>query len=310
MCDGGGPPGGEAKGTARAWARRSTGPRSVDTTGSGTARTCSDVSTRSPRCCGTTRSPGDEPMTGLEVELNLVRTTTWSPRSTAKAVLDSPRVAGVPDGAGPLEPRAQPAAAAAARRAVAPLRAPAARRAGDGPGQGAGPRRPAGRDRDPADAGRPPPRRGRDLPGRPLPRCSTSRCSPTAASRSGSTSPAATRSRRAPEHLVADFDSIAPEAACTSMQLHLQVPPEVFPAYWNAAQCLAGVQLAARRELAVPARCAAVGGDPDPAVRAVLRRAPARAAQPGRAAAGVVRRAVDHLGPRPVRARTAATSPA
>jgi hypothetical protein len=48
----------------------------------------------------------------------------------------------------------------------------------------------------------------------------------------------------APEHLVADFDSIAPEAACTSMQLHLQVAPEVFPAYWNAAQCLAGVQLA------------------------------------------------------------------
>ena len=48
----------------------------------------------------------------------------------------------------------------------------------------------------------------------------------------------------APEHLLADFDSIAPEAACTSMQLHLQVAPEVFPAYWNAAQCLAGVQLA------------------------------------------------------------------
>jgi hypothetical protein len=48
----------------------------------------------------------------------------------------------------------------------------------------------------------------------------------------------------APEHLVADFDSIAPEAACTSTQLHLQVPPDSFPAYWNAAQCLAGVQLA------------------------------------------------------------------
>ena len=48
----------------------------------------------------------------------------------------------------------------------------------------------------------------------------------------------------APEHLLADFDSIAPEAACTSMQLHLQVAPEVFSAYWNAAQCLAGVQLA------------------------------------------------------------------
>ncbi|WP_214368069.1 glutamate--cysteine ligase [Pseudonocardia sp. H11422] len=49
----------------------------------------------------------------------------------------------------------------------------------------------------------------------------------------------------APERLVADFDTIAPEAACTSMQLHLQVAPGEFAAYWNAAQCLAGVQLAA-----------------------------------------------------------------
>lgn len=47
-----------------------------------------------------------------------------------------------------------------------------------------------------------------------------------------------------PERLAADFDSIAPEAACTSMQLHLQVHPESFAGYWNAAQCVAGVQLA------------------------------------------------------------------
>ncbi|NMI00895.1 glutamate--cysteine ligase [Pseudonocardia acidicola] len=47
-----------------------------------------------------------------------------------------------------------------------------------------------------------------------------------------------------PERLTADFDSIIPEAACTSMQLHLQVAPEQFASYWNAAQCLAGVQLA------------------------------------------------------------------
>lgn len=39
-------------------------------------------------------------------------------------------------------------------------------------------------------------------------------------------------------------DSIAPEAACTSTQLHLQVSPEEFAAYWNAAQCLAGIQVA------------------------------------------------------------------
>jgi hypothetical protein len=39
-------------------------------------------------------------------------------------------------------------------------------------------------------------------------------------------------------------DTIMPEAACTSLQLHLQVSPEDFAAHWNAAQCLAGVQLA------------------------------------------------------------------
>lgn len=48
----------------------------------------------------------------------------------------------------------------------------------------------------------------------------------------------------APGRLTADFDSIAPEAACTSLQLHLQVHPDSFGKYWNAAQCLAGVQLA------------------------------------------------------------------
>jgi hypothetical protein len=47
-----------------------------------------------------------------------------------------------------------------------------------------------------------------------------------------------------PDRLSADFDSIAPEAACTSMQLHLQVHPDDFAGYWNAAQCVAGVQLA------------------------------------------------------------------
>ncbi|MGH3553824.1 MAG: glutamate--cysteine ligase, partial [Mycobacterium sp.] len=38
--------------------------------------------------------------------------------------------------------------------------------------------------------------------------------------------------------------SIAPESACTSMQLHLQVSPADFANNWNAAQVLAGPQLA------------------------------------------------------------------
>ncbi len=46
------------------------------------------------------------------------------------------------------------------------------------------------------------------------------------------------------ERLSMTTDSIAPEAACTSTQLHLQVSPERFADYWNAAQAISGVQIA------------------------------------------------------------------
>ncbi|AGZ38332.1 glutamate-cysteine ligase family protein [Actinoplanes friuliensis] len=46
------------------------------------------------------------------------------------------------------------------------------------------------------------------------------------------------------ERLQTTNDSIAPEAACTSVQCHLQVPPDRFAAYWNASQAVAGVQVA------------------------------------------------------------------
>ena len=49
---------------------------------------------------------------------------------------------------------------------------------------------------------------------------------------------------RGVERLDLTTDSIIPEAACTSMQLHLQVSPDDFPSYWNAAQSVAGIQLA------------------------------------------------------------------
>lgn len=47
-----------------------------------------------------------------------------------------------------------------------------------------------------------------------------------------------------PEPLNLHTESIAPESACTSMQLHLQVSPADFADHWNAAQVLAGPQLA------------------------------------------------------------------
>ncbi len=49
---------------------------------------------------------------------------------------------------------------------------------------------------------------------------------------------------RGPESLETFADSIVPEAACTSAQFHLQVSPDEFAQHWNSAQCLASVQVA------------------------------------------------------------------
>jgi hypothetical protein len=46
------------------------------------------------------------------------------------------------------------------------------------------------------------------------------------------------------ERLQCTADSVLPESGCTSAQLHLQVAPDDFAAHWNAAQTLAGVQVA------------------------------------------------------------------
>ena len=46
------------------------------------------------------------------------------------------------------------------------------------------------------------------------------------------------------ERIARYSDSLAPESACTSIQLHLQVQPERFADHWNAAQVIAGPQLA------------------------------------------------------------------
>jgi glutamate-cysteine ligase len=49
---------------------------------------------------------------------------------------------------------------------------------------------------------------------------------------------------RGVERLRSASDSIVPEAACTSVQFHLQVAPDRFAKYWNASQAIAGVQVA------------------------------------------------------------------
>jgi hypothetical protein len=46
------------------------------------------------------------------------------------------------------------------------------------------------------------------------------------------------------ERLATHADTIAPEAACTSVQFHQHVEPDAFARHWNAAQALAGVQVA------------------------------------------------------------------
>ena len=46
------------------------------------------------------------------------------------------------------------------------------------------------------------------------------------------------------EQLLTYCNSITPEAACTSVQLHLQVSPTAFADYWNAAQMAAAAQVA------------------------------------------------------------------
>ncbi len=46
------------------------------------------------------------------------------------------------------------------------------------------------------------------------------------------------------ERLDTTSDSIVPEAACTSTQLHVQTSPDQFAEYWNASQAISAIQLA------------------------------------------------------------------
>jgi gamma-glutamyl:cysteine ligase YbdK (ATP-grasp superfamily) len=46
------------------------------------------------------------------------------------------------------------------------------------------------------------------------------------------------------EKLETTTDSIVPEAACTSTQFHVQTSPDDFASYWNASQAISAIQLA------------------------------------------------------------------
>ena len=107
------------------------------------------------------------------------------------------------------------------------------------------------------------------------------------------------------ERLQMVSDTIMPEAACTSTQVHLQVSPDDFAGYWNAAQAIAGVQVAVGANSPFLFGRAAGGRVPDPAVRAEHRHPQRGAEGPGRTPAGLVRRALDHLDLRPVRGELA-----
>lgn len=106
------------------------------------------------------------------------------------------------------------------------------------------------------------------------------------------------------ERLVCTSKSIAPEAACTSVQLHLQVTPARFADVWNAAQAVAAVQVAIGanspflfgRELWRESR-------PPLFQQSTDTRPPELQAQG--ASAHLVRRAVDLLGVRPLRGEPA-----
>ena len=108
-----------------------------------------------------------------------------------------------------------------------------------------------------------------------------------------------------PERLSLQTESIAPESACTSMQLHLQVSPADFAQQLERRPGAGRPAAGAGRQLAVLLRPPAVGRDPHRAVRPGHRHPPRRAQDPGRAAAGVVRRTLDHLDLRPVRGERA-----
>ena len=128
--------------------------------------------------------------------------------------------------------------------------------------------------------------------------CSTSRSSP----RAGRTSQIVDRRRRAPRTTA---DTIAPEAACTSVQFHHAGESRGVRRLLERRPGDRGHPGGRRRQLAVPLRQGALARDAHRAVRAGHRHPPGGVEGPGRPSPRLVRRAVDHLDLRPVRGERA-----
>ncbi|WP_278256076.1 hypothetical protein [Nocardioides convexus] len=107
------------------------------------------------------------------------------------------------------------------------------------------------------------------------------------------------------ERLRTTVDTIMPEAACTSTQFHVQVSPERFASYWNAAQAIAGVQIAVGANAPYLLGKNLWAETRIPLFEQATDTRGEGSQGAGRASAGVVRRALDHLGLRPVRGERA-----
>ena len=107
------------------------------------------------------------------------------------------------------------------------------------------------------------------------------------------------------DRLAVTTDTIAPESACTSTQFHLQVIAGAVRGVLERGPGDRRRAGGAGGQLAAAVRPGAVARDPDPAVRAGHRHPVGGDPGPGRTPAGVVRGALDHLRLRPVRGERA-----
>ena len=177
----------------------------------------------------------DDPMTGLEVELNLVDEA-GDPALKNAEVLEAIADPDFQTELGQFNIEINVPPAKLRERGLEDFEDNLRRSLNAAESRASAARRAPGDDRDPADAGRG--AHERRQPERQPPLQAAERADPGRA-RGGHHD----RDRRA-ERLRCTADSIVPEAACTSMQLHVQTSPDQFASYWNASQAIASVQLA------------------------------------------------------------------